>query len=82
MKRILCLSLYPFLHAIALFAQVTDIVPADPITLPIHKANMGHIIFMTDTIPAAKCTDADILKELTLTSMKATSACGLFWAIR
>lgn len=68
MKRILLLITISFFTTAALFAQVADIVPADPITLPIHKANIGRIIFMTDTIPAAKCTEADILKELTLTS--------------
>jgi hypothetical protein len=68
MKRILLLTAISLFTAVTLFAQVADIVPADPITLPIHKANIGRIIFMTDTIPAAKVTEADILKELTLTS--------------
>ena len=68
MKRILLLTAISLFTTGTLFAQVADIVPADPITLPIHKANIGRIIFMADTIPAAKCTEADILKELTLTS--------------
>jgi CubicO group peptidase (beta-lactamase class C family) len=68
MKRLFLLILISLFTTVTLFAQVADIVPADPITLPIHKANIGRIIFMTDTIPAAKCTEADILKELTLTS--------------
>ncbi|MES2268861.1 MAG: serine hydrolase [Bacteroidota bacterium] len=49
-------------------AQTADIVPANPITTPIHKANIGRIIFLKDTIPAANIINADILKELVLTS--------------
>lgn len=67
MKRLLLLTVISLAATANLFAQVADIVPADPITLPIHKANIGRIIFMTDTIPAAKCTEADILKEFTIT---------------
>ncbi|OJW14804.1 serine hydrolase [Mucilaginibacter sp. 44-25] len=47
------------------FAQ--DIVKADPITSPLHKANIGRIVFMKDTIPMANTTTADFLTAVTLT---------------
>ncbi|RYU85637.1 class C beta-lactamase-related serine hydrolase [Mucilaginibacter terrigena] len=67
MKRLLLLTAISFFTTGTLFAQVTDIVPADAITLPVHKANIGRIVFTTDTIPTAKLTEADFLKEIVLT---------------
>lgn len=48
-------------------ASAQDIVKADPIQFPLHKANMGRIVFLKDTIPMAKITAADFLSEITLT---------------
>ncbi|PST83672.1 serine hydrolase [Pedobacter yulinensis] len=48
-------------------AQVADIVSADSIRFPLHKTNMGRIVFMKDTIPMDKSTSADFLSEIILT---------------
>ncbi|RYD89977.1 MAG: class C beta-lactamase-related serine hydrolase, partial [Sphingobacteriales bacterium] len=48
-------------------ASAQDIVKADAIESPLHKANMGGIVFMKDTIPMAKTTAADLMSELILT---------------
>ncbi|TWR27646.1 serine hydrolase [Mucilaginibacter achroorhodeus] len=48
-------------------ASAQDIVKADPIESPLHKTNVGRIIFMTDTVPLDKTTDKDFLSEVTLT---------------
>ncbi|WP_454800774.1 serine hydrolase domain-containing protein [Mucilaginibacter phyllosphaerae] len=61
------ITLLLILFTFKVSAQVTDIVKADDITNPLHKANMGRIVFMTDTIPLAQSTPATFLKELTLT---------------
>jgi CubicO group peptidase (beta-lactamase class C family) len=57
-------------------AQTTNIVEPAAITAPIHKANIGHIIFLNDTIPVAQIKDADILKELILDPENNLSMCA------
>ncbi|MCO5934437.1 serine hydrolase [Mucilaginibacter sp. RB4R14] len=69
MKYSLLIVLGFFATFVKVSAQTVDILPANPIAIPVHKANIGRIIFLKDTIPAANLTDADILKELTITSI-------------
>jgi CubicO group peptidase (beta-lactamase class C family) len=57
-------------------AQTTNIVEPAPITAPIHKANIGRIIFLNDTIPVAQITDADIVKGLVLNPKNNLSMCA------
>jgi len=47
-------------------AQIADIVKPDAITSPLHKANIGRIIFLPDTVPTDQVKPSDILKELVL----------------
>jgi CubicO group peptidase (beta-lactamase class C family) len=47
-------------------AQTGNIVQPDPITYPMHKASIGKIIFLTDTIPLANLKETDLLTELVL----------------
>ncbi|MFD0792253.1 serine hydrolase domain-containing protein [Mucilaginibacter litoreus] len=60
----------------SLFAQVANIVRPDSITSPLQKANIGRIVFLTDTIPLAKTTEADFLKEITLGPQSNLSMCA------
>ena len=66
MKRYSLLVLLLLLINVKLMAQVANITPVDAITLPIHKANIGRIIFTADTVPAAQLTEANTLKTFIL----------------
>nr|WP_067058977.1 serine hydrolase [Mucilaginibacter sp. L294] len=66
MKRLFLLTAISLFTTITGFAQVTDIVPADAITNPLHKANIGKVTFMADTIPLARYSESDFLKELVM----------------
>jgi len=66
MKRLFLITAISLFTTVAVFAQVTDIVPADAITNPLHKANIGKVTFMADTIPLARYSESDFLKELVM----------------
>jgi CubicO group peptidase (beta-lactamase class C family) len=66
MKRYILFTLLLCSSKFNLFAQVANITPPDAITLPIHKANIGRIVFTADTIPAEQLKDADIMRSFTL----------------
>lgn len=57
-------------------AQTPNIVEPEPITAPIHKANIGRIVFLNDTIPVAQIKDADIVKELVQNPQNNLSMCA------
>jgi len=66
MKRYILFTLLLCSSTFNLFAQVANITSPDAITLPIHQANIGRIVFTADTIPAEQLKDADILRSFTL----------------
>jgi len=66
MKRYILFTLLLCASTFNLFAQVANITPPDVNTLPIHKANIGRIVFTADTIPVEQLKDADIMRSFTL----------------
>jgi CubicO group peptidase (beta-lactamase class C family) len=73
-KHFLLAALY--LIAFDAGAQTANIVAPEAIAAPIHKANIGRIIFLNDTIPVVQIKDADILKELVLNPNNNLSMCA------
>ncbi|KIA86106.1 serine hydrolase domain-containing protein [Kaistella jeonii] len=55
-----------FLTTFNLFAQTINLVKCDSIIYPVHKANIGKIAFMGETIPIENFKQADFLKTFEL----------------
>ncbi|MBD1366348.1 serine hydrolase [Mucilaginibacter sp. ZT4R22] len=64
------------LIALKTSAQTTNIVEPEAITATRHKANIGRIVFLNDTIPVSQIKDADILQELVLNPKNNLSMCA------
>ncbi|WPU96700.1 serine hydrolase [Mucilaginibacter sabulilitoris] len=46
-----------------LFAQTANIIEPDPVTSPIHKSNLGKVVFIGDTIALEKLRQTDLLRS-------------------
>lgn len=62
MKRYI-LFLITFMAFGPLLAQTANIIQPEPINLPVHKANIGKVVFLADTISLNQLRETDFLNK-------------------
>ncbi|MDR6944508.1 serine hydrolase domain-containing protein [Mucilaginibacter pocheonensis] len=62
MKRFI-LFILTIIASAPLFAQVANITQPEPIDWPVHKANIGKVVFLADTISLSRLKQADFLNR-------------------
>jgi CubicO group peptidase (beta-lactamase class C family) len=68
MKNFIVILQLCFIVSISIFGQTGDIVKTDGINIPIHRANVGKIIFTSRSIPLSDLKEADFLHLYELTN--------------
>lgn len=66
MKKYFLFFIIGLLTSGSIFAQTKDFVKSDSITYPIHKANIGKIVFMGQTVPVENFKESDFLASFEL----------------